>query len=607
VLHLCVAQLQADLCADLPAAVAATRRALSARPSHEVAHAQLATYLERDGQWREAVEVLEASLPRVSGAARVDAHLRLARIQEHRLRAPDAAMESLRAVLAQAPDHPEALTALARLERLSGRGEEALALVRRLFEVVADDDARKAAALAEMAELEKARGQLAEAAAAALDAVEIQGPTGPAARIYRGLIERAPEHASVARYGEALLTHLARAKRERVDLPATYRELARVLGDAPESPERLVPVLAEGVEVCPADASIALALVRALRRTGQDERALAELRRLLGVDVLEVGAWRALADLVQRRGEPEGAAVAFAPLVVLGQASAEEEAAVRARPVRAGAAPPGILAGPGLEQLAEPGVLDASAASFVRSLGEILTKLEGIEYERWGVSKRERIRPGEPHALRAVADRIGRIFGAPEFDLFVVRGASLSRTFILAGSPPALLVPAALEQERDAVLAFHLGRPLALLSRGLHPLDHVDDVTLECLLVGAVRQLEPGFRLDPLMEEADLEEATRRVAKAVGFFSRGRLQEASSQFAAAPTHHLGAWARAIRRLAARAALLVADDLVSVLATIGEELGPDNYASDLARFWVGDAAFRFRRAVAQQARRGPDAS
>ena len=43
-------------------------------------------------------------------------------------------------------------------------------------------------------------------------------------------------------------------------------------------------------------------------------------------------------------------------------------------------------------------------------------------------------------------------------------------------------------------------------------------------------------------------------------------------------------------------LLVSDDLVATLEALGEPLGPDNYASDLARFWVSDPAMRFRRAM-----------
>ena len=597
VLHLTVALLQADIRQDLSAAVAATRRALGAQPKHRGAYLQLASYLERNGQWVEALEAIERSLEAAEGETKIELHLRLARIADKHLQDPERAKVSLRAILATDENRPEALTALARIERLQGHDEEALRLAKKLISVVQDDE-QKAAALAEMAELEKGRGQLAASAAAAFSAIGIQGPMGSAARLYRGLIPAAPDHASWEMYSTALMTYLERAKSKRGDIAATYRELARVFGESRDRPDRAISTLREGVAACPHDASISIALVRALRAARSGTEALAELRRFLAIDVLEVGAWRALAELVRETGEPEGVPVALTPLVVLGQATDEEERTVRARRVRAGEAPAGILGESGLKQLLESSALDDPAAAFIPAVGEIVTKLEGIEYEKWGVQKRDRIRAGEQHHLRSFADRIGRIFGVPEFDLFV-SNASLARSYILSGSPPALIIPASLERARDSVLAFHLARPLALLSRQLHALDHVDEGTLERILVAVVRQFDPAFSASPMLDEDEIEDEVRRVGKAIGFFSRGRIQEAATLYASDRAQDFSPWAREIRRLAARAALLISDDLISVLGALGEDLGPDNYSSDLVRFWVSDPALRFRRVVAQQ--------
>ncbi len=597
VLHLTSALLSADLLEDLDQAVTATRRALAARPNHEVATESLATYLERSGQWTEAAEILEVWMKRARGDALVGGHLRIAAIAEQHLHEHDRAMRSLRTVLSLDPDNAEALTSLVRLERLRGNDEEALRLARSLINVVEDEDQR-AAALAELAELEKARGQLDEAAKAAYWAIGVQGPSGTAARLYRGLIAHAPQHASWDHYVAALMTYVERAKgRRRGDMARGYRELARVFGEARHQPERAIAVLREGVNACPHDASISLALVNALKQANADSEALIELRRFLSLDVSEVGAWRALADVLQRMGAPGGGATALAPLVVLGQATPEEQRAVRAGPIRAGSAPAGILGEAGLRRLLDSSALDESPAQVIPALSEIITKLEGIDYERWGVNKRDRIRANDLHPLRVMADRIGRIFGVPEFDLFV-GVTSVLRPFMISGGPPALLVPASLEAAPEPVLTFHLARPLALLSRGLHALDHVDDMALERILVGTVRQFDPAFILDPIMDEASLDADSRRVNKAIGFFSRNRIQEAANLFAASP-RPIAPWSREIRKLATRAALLVADDLVSTLEALGEPLGDDNYASDLARFWVSDPAMRFRRAVLLQ--------
>lgn len=603
ILHLSVALLWSDVRGDLPAAIAATRRALGVVPGSQRALATLARYLEENAQYADAAKVLEGALGAASGKPRLDAQLSLAHLYEAHLDAPEEAKQQLRAVLSADADHTGALTSLVRLERLSGHADEALTLARRLIEVVEEPVAR-AAALAEMAQLEKQRGDLGAAAVAAESAIAIQGPRAPAAQLYRGLIAQAPpDQASWERYSRALMAYLERAKTQRGDLAATYRELARVFGEKHDRPERAIGVLREGVRACPYDASISLALVRALRQAREEGQAIDELRRLLDEDVLEVGAWRTLGEVIANTGEPEGRAAVLAPLVHLGQATPEEEQAVRGRKVRAGKAPAGLLGHGGLEQLMDSPALHDAAASFLPAMGEILSKLEGVEYERWRVNKRDRVRQGEPHALRHFVDRVARVFGATELDLFV-SPAQLSRTFMVSGSPPALIVPTAIESERDATLAFHLARPLALLSRQLHPLDHIDDRTLGHLMTATVRQFEPGFVLHPLLEEDDIEAESRRVSKAIGFFSRGRLQDAALAFAAQPTPDIFMWAREIRRLATRAALLVADDLVAVLGAIGEELGPDNYATDLARFWISDPAFRFRRALAQRAASPP---
>jgi hypothetical protein len=229
------------------------------------------------------------------------------------------------------------------------------------------------------------------------------------------------------------------------------------------------------------------------------------------------------------------------------------------------------------------------------ALSEVIVKLEGVDYERYGVVKRDRIRAGEPHAVRAMVDRIAAIFGAPEVDLFMVRG-QLAHAVVAPGAPPALLVPAALESARDAVLAFELARPIALLARHLQAVDGVAPDMLERILIGAARQYEPELTLGKSAAELDAE--TKRVAKALPWLQRGRIQDAATTFAA-QSPNVAQWIRSLHRMAARAALLVADDLLAATDALGEPLGGGNTATDLALFWASDPATRFRRAVAQQ--------
>jgi tetratricopeptide (TPR) repeat protein len=594
-LHLEVAELQADGRGDLPAAIAAAQRALTAQTDDPGALGKLARYYERNGQWREAAEALETVIARSQDEGVIDAHLRLAAIAEQHLDDVETATRSLRAVLKRQPDRAEAIAPLVRLERARGHDEEALRLARRLVELAADPRAR-AEALAVGAELQHSRGEHGPAAEAALDAVAVLGPESNAAKLYRRLVKSAPSHASWESYASALDKHL-----EGLDggagASAVYRELARVFAEGLNRPDRALATLREGIEACPADVDLSLALVDSLAALSAHDRALGELRRILGHDVRVPRVWRALAERARALGEIDGAAVALAPLVTLGEASADEQRIVRGRVPRTAEAPAGILGEAGLKQIVDGQALESSAVGLTVALGEVIAKIEGIDYERYGIAKRDRIKSGEGHPLRAVVDRIGSIFGVGEVELFVVK-SGLEHAVILPGAPPALLVPAAVEGARDVVRAFELARPLALLGRQLHALDGLAPEVIERILVAAARQVEPEATLG-LAASPELEAETRRVAKAIPWLSRGRIQEAAAQLIASPPAELRGWIRSVRRTAARAALLVCDDLVGALDALREPLGPDNTASDLARFWVSDPAMRFRRAVAQQ--------
>ncbi|MGE3634572.1 MAG: tetratricopeptide repeat protein, partial [Sandaracinaceae bacterium] len=598
-LHLDVANLHATWREDMAAAVAATRRALAIDGEHNRGLAALADYLTRNEQWEEAVATLEKLVPKSEGARLIDVHLKIAQLCEHRLSDTDRAARSLRSVLKRDEDNEVALASLVRLERVQGRHEEALRLAKKLLSVVVSTD-RKAQVLTELAELERARGETAAAAAHAYAALGTLGPKSPSAKIYREIIEIDPQHASWENYIAALLTYLEQVRKSPVAASATYRELATVYLKAHNRPDRAIATLREGVEACPEDPGLSMALVKSLMKISAHDKALIEIRRYLRIDPWQPHSWRALAEVFRKKGEPDGAAIALAPVVGMRTATEDEQRIVRARRPRVAGAPPGILGIDGLKQIIDRNGLDEPAAALVHALSDVFGKLEGFDHERWGLAKRDRIRQGDTHAVRAFADRLGMIFGVPEYEMYIVDSPDLSNAVVYSGAPPALLVPKALESARDAVLAFHLARPLALLSRMLHPVDRVDARTLERILVGASRQFDPTFVLNEDDDEELVDAEAKRVARAIGFFSRGRIQDVATHFASSPTRNVGSWIVDVRRMAGRAALLISDDLLSAFEALGDSgTGADDLAGDLARFWVSDPAMRFRRRVAQQ--------
>src|SRR5690606_35176605 len=303
----------------------------------------------------------------------------------------------------------EAIAPLIRLERNAGRDEEALRLAKKLLEVATEESLR-ADALGEIAQLEMARGDAAAAASAAFSAVGMHGPRSAAARVYRELVASAPSHASWDNYATALMTYLEKKRASEAEVSTTYRELARIFSEAHNRPDRAIATLREGVEACPGDADIALALAAALAKLGAHDKAVGELRRLLTHDVRIAGAWRSLADRLRTLNEVDGGAIALTPLTILREATDEEPRLVRARSPRVADAPAGILGEPGLKQITDDNALESSATHLTIALAEVIAKLEGVDYERYGLVKRDRIRAGEPHPVRALVDRIAAIF-----------------------------------------------------------------------------------------------------------------------------------------------------------------------------------------------------
>ncbi|MFK7986268.1 MAG: tetratricopeptide repeat protein [Sandaracinaceae bacterium] len=590
-LHTLAAQLHADHGHDLGAAIASVERALSTSPNASVPLARLANYLTRSERWEQAAATLERLIPRAKDDALIDAHLRLASIAEDHLADPARAIRSYRAVLSRDDGREDALAGLVRLERVAGRDEEALRLVRRLLEVV-DTPIHRAEALAQLAELEAARNQPEAAAEAALEAIGIAGTQGDAADVYQDLIDSGTAHATWDGYVNALTTYLTQPDAEAAP---TYRELARVFGESHNRPDRAIATLREGTEACPGDASIALALADSLRALSADDKATAEIRRLLAANVTAAEGWRALRGVFQT--EVDGSAVALAPLVALGVANEDERRVVDARTPRPAEAPAAILIETGLKQLCEHGALDEDATALVRILSDVFAKLEGFDADEWDLTRRDRIRQGDAHAVRQIADRIAPIFGVSDYDLYVTDAHGLDRAVIVPGSPPALLVGASIETADDVELTFHLARPLALYARYLHSIDLLPNEDVARVLAAAARHFEHDVPIADF-DAADLEEETRRVGKAIGFFSRGRIQEGVAAFAEHPPRDIDEWLTDLRRMANRAALLVCDDLVGALRAHGGTLGEDPVADDLARFWASDPAMRYRRAIAQ---------
>jgi hypothetical protein len=109
-----------------------------------------------------------------------------------------------------------------------------------------------------------------------------------------------------------------------------------------------------------------------------------------------------------------------------------------------------------------------------------------------------------------------------------------------------------------------------------------------------------------LGDEEYLSSFAKRVHKSISWLGRGRVEEAASLYLGAKRVDMVDWVRKVRLTAARAALIVADDLAAPIDLVrrteadlaglqGEQLNLGlRLVQDLMRFWMSEPAMTLRR-------------
>lgn len=593
-LHLEVAGLFAAHRNNLPAAVAATRRALTEVPSHLSALTRLARYLEDNEQWQEAVETLGKVAERTQEQnALIDIHLRLASIVDDRIGEPARALASLKTVLSRDPGNARALARLSRIEAERGDYEQATKLARRLIEA-AENDAQRSAALLQVAHIEGMRNRPPQVAMALSDAIAIEGADGAAAVQYKELIEKNTKHATWEGYMSALARFIDHATAKGVPVGSSHRAVATILADHLNRPNDAINTLRRGVKAEPSDVKTRLELGRRLRRLRNNDQAIDEIRLLLEHDVTIPSAWHELSQSLVGIGDAKEASAAAQPLRILKEATPEGLQAAMERNSRPGQIRPEQLTIPAFRKLLVDPARDP-IAGLVTAMSGTLMKLYPTQPDRYGLSRRDRVHTRAISPTRAIADQMAMLLGIPGLDLYVHQGTERDLSVGL-GKPPALFVPEWAGELSEASLVFFLVRPLVNITQELHAVDRVSSKTLAVLLAAATRQVVPGFG-GGAASEAELDEQSRLIARYTPRRTRRIMASAAERYAAAPGD-LKRWIKQVRTNAARIALLFCDDLIAALEVVEKTTGKTIYkgglAADLARFWVSADAAQYRR-------------
>ena len=601
-----VAELYADKKNDVPAGLAALHRAKNLAPGHVPTLMKLAELYTRDGQWAEAVDrynqVIAEAPP---DDVRVEAHVRLAAVLDEQLGDSERALSNLNAALARDPNHRAALERLLSLQRRHKQLDEAAETARRLVKV-SPELAARVTALVEVGRLERTRGQGAAAIQAYEQAVALVGVDGAAAAEFRELVAsegRSKGSANYGRYVTALSRYAEEARTSSPALIPTYLELSRVLADDMGDPNQAVQTLTRGLSKTGERVELQAELATRLLRSGQFGPAVAAARRVLELDVMRPVAWRELSEAFKGLGRVAESTLTLAPLVAINAANDLERATLSARAPRSGAGHAGSF---DASQFQAIGLLpaDDAATDLLVQIAEGLGKVHAPDLERFGVSSRDRITAKSGHPLRVLTDRVANLFGVEEYDLYVHRSPGVA-VDIEFSDPVSVLIPSSFAKLPESQQIFLIARVMANVARNLQAIDKLPADAIAVLLAAAARTADASFGAG-LADEEFLSNHAKRVSRSLPWLGRGAVEEAARAYVAAPRIDPNEWYWRARLTAARAALIVADDLPGSIGLVrqseGDLAGLTGPAlaqgmrgvQDLMRFWASDAAFALRR-------------
>ncbi len=601
-----VARLLSDRKGDVAGAILTLGRCTTTLSKCGSIWLELAQLYSRDGQHAAAAERYKRALDvEVTPAESETARLALAVTLMEHLGNPDQALPHLEAVLLTSPNEPRALKALFNLRVARGELDRARELATQMVRS-ALTPVERGEALVGLAQIELKRGNSDEAVGVYLQAIGLQGVEGSAASSVVSLFAsraRTGQAPDWGGYVAALTQYLEEVGRNATPpVLRAVRELARVLDQEVGQSDRAAELLDGWLQAAPDDMDLMGDLGGVLERAGQWGQAVDAHRRVLTVDVARVEAYRGIQRSYERLDRRYEALVCLAPLVVLGAATDTEAASVSARGPMAGQFAARSVDGDAISSFGAP-LLSDSLGTLIAAMADGLDRADAPDIDRYGLSSRDRVGARSGNALRGVADRVAQVFDVDDFDFYV--SDALTTVTLDAGAPPTLLVPASLAGASESVQAFVFARLFATFGRRWHAVMRFEGAELDGWIAAAVRLADSNYGVGTPDEET-ISVLAKRLAKALPWGRRGRVEEAASACMATGLTSSQQFVSQTRLAATRLALVLADDLVNVVTWIRRTEGdlsglPGDraqqgvaLAQDLVRTWVQEPAFALRR-------------
>lgn len=597
------ARLLADVRGDLGAAIAALLRVADAEGGQVRAQLELAELYIRDRQYKAAAARLEKATSADKVAVDADdlklARVRLASLYADHLARPADAASLLRVVLR---DHPSDSAALRRLLAIELTNREPTARATAEAWARSSTGSERAEALTTLGRLARDAGDVEGAVGPLLEAVGLEGvvPSGAHRDLMR-LFEsgkaapggRADYVAALERFvgGSAPPEERARAASE------AGRVLLDFLGDR----ERGFRFLALAAELTPRSAAHASTLASRCFDAALYDRALPEAYRAAELAPLEPAHWQLLASTFERLGKNAESHLALGPLIRLGGGTTLERSTWAARSQKPAHAREQAIDAQTVESMSRAS-LGEPLGQLLEQLAPLAGKVLGTGADALGLTSRERVGPRGNHPIRPIVDRVTRVFFDLSLDVYPSPGAR--RVELLLLDTPSVVLPGALFGLTESKQVFCVAWAAALFATHAEVLAARGASEFSLLLEAALRTA--GRRGDSRREgDAAVDDASRRLAKALPWLAKGRFEEAVRRYAEAPAEGPAVVRAAeVYRACFRLALVLSDDLdcVSLLESSGAELfGLDPadvspLVQDLITTWVSPRAMALRRTL-----------
>jgi hypothetical protein len=359
-----------------------------------------------------------------------------------------------------------------------------------------------------------------------------------------------------------------------------------------------IAALTSGLLNNPTSDDLELELSLRLKAAGRHAEALPHVAALIETAPRDMARWSSLVEVYSALGKNAEASLATGALVHLGGGSELARSTWASRRPKAAMLPEGAFDADALAHTSSDHESE-DALALLAQLSGPLSKVYPPELSTIGLSSRAKIGARGNHPCRPALDRICHSFGGLEIDLYPSESEGPVR--VILTDPIGLVIPPSLLGMTDVEQVFVMARYVANVARHAAVVEALTESELSLALAAAtsIVDLPPD---DSRLDSAELALTTRRLAKALPWLAKGRIEDAARRYGASPLADVALFKRQMQLSGFRAALVLCDD-VAPLFKLQKGLAPvlglePHEAGALIRqilpYWVSTDSIALRR-------------